>query len=123
MASLTQTDGPALNPGIVTVDQHTGVVTIDSSDKTLHGITVQFVLSVSPAMIDGAAPDQFVVYFTFYDECYDTSISQVYPQGLSNWPLFLATTVPYTPATSTKNCGVISYTLTMLNSDTIDPQV
>ena len=122
MAELTQTGGPTLSAGIVSVDQHTGVISIDSSDKTLHGITVTYVLKMAPAMIVGAAPSEFIVTFTFYDECYDAEISEAIPSNLSNWPLFLATTVPFTPASSSKNCGVITYSLTKL-SDGLAPQV
>lgn len=58
---------------------------------------------------------------SLYDECYDTTVGPASSLGLQPWPLNMEAYVDFVPSYSTKECGVITYSLTYLNADGLDP--
>lgn len=68
----------------------------------------------------GSAPGTITFTVTFFDDCYNAVVSPAWSAG-ADVALYVETDILYTAPTVNMNCGFIMNSLTLLNSDSDNP--
>jgi len=118
--TLVETSALGIVGSVISFNQNTGAIQVDTDTRELHGYTLDLKMSCSPSYNTEAAASEFNFSITFADDCYNTVIGQPAAAD-STTALFINHEVPFTTTYSTKQCGMISYSLLHLNDDGTDP--
>jgi len=107
---------------LISFDQTTGVMTFNSDDKTMHGLSLSLTLQISASLNSNAAASTIDIIVNVVDECHQSSPSAAIAQSKET-SLFAETFLGFLPAQNAKNCGMISNELVFANADGNDPSI
>lgn len=119
-ASLTELTASGIDPTSISFDPYTGGFTVGTGNRAMHNVITTWRLDISPTYNVGAGATQMIFTVTFFDDCYNAVVAPAWSAG-ADVALYVATDILYTSPTVNMNCGMITNSLTLLNSDSDNP--
>ena len=119
-ATLNELSATGIDPSTIVFNPYTGGFEVATADRAMHNVQTSWELVIIPTYNSNYEAQIITFTVTFFDDCYNAVVTPAWSAGASV-PLYVATDILYTLPGVNMSCGVISNSLTLLNSDSDDP--